>query len=201
MDSEPKKSIKSFADYPETYIEACFFAWYHADRPKLRSLNSTSLMKIIPTAPDGRRPSLATVRAWQDKYGWELRADAMDAELARQLEVEAIEKKAQKYREIAQMGNDLMKEGYDYITEKGFDTSASAVRAVGLGSEMIAKFGSAADRMLLLGSMTPKQLDALAHKLLGKSESEDDITVEAEDVEDVEDGEEEIEAQDDDNGG
>jgi len=168
--------------YSDNYIEACFYAWYKNGRPRLTSANGSHIMKVLPPSPDSRKPTIDTVRTWMTKFGWDMRADALDAELSRKLDMEAIEEKAELYREIASKGKDVMQMGYDYIKENKFDTSASAVRAVFGGAEMVAKFGTAADVLLSVGQMTDKQVEKEILRLLGKNDDENIIDAESEEV-------------------
>lgn len=185
--------------YDEQYIEACFYAWFKNGRPRLRAVNGSHIMKVLPSSEKegGRKPSITTVRGWMDKYDWESRADALDAELSRKLDIEAIEEKADLYREIAEKGKSVMQMGYDYIKDNKFDTSASAVRAIFGGAEMVAKFGTAADVLLSVGQMSDKQVEKEILRLLGKNDDENMINAELEDVSpDSEDSEAEEEDDD-----
>lgn len=169
--------------YEDSYIDSCFYAWFKASRPKLKSASGSHIMKILPPALDGRKPDITNVRRWMEKYQWEERADALDAELSRKLDIEAIEEKAELYRQIAEKGKDVMQMGYDYIKDNKFDTSASAVRAIFGGADMVAKFGTAADVLLSVGQMTDKQVEKEILRLLGKNEDDNPtIDIEAEDI-------------------
>lgn len=115
--------------------------------------------------------------------GWIERADALDAEVSQKLDIEVIENRVAQLREMAQLGEKLMKEGYAYIKENGFDSAAAAVRAVGLGSDMMFRYAAAADYLAKIGTMSNKQLEREIRKLLGKNEEE---IIEAEEVEEDE---------------
>lgn len=176
--------------YEEAYIDACFYAWFKASRPKLKSASGSRIMQALPANLDGRKPDIGTVKRWMEKYQWEERADALDAELSRKLDVEAIEEKAELYRQIAEKGKDVMQMGYDYIKTNKFDTSASAVRAIFGGADMVAKFGTAADVLLSVGQMTDKQVEKEILRLLGKNDDDNQsIDAEAEDIPAADDSE------------
>lgn len=172
--------------YSDDYKEACFYAWYKDGRNKFSKEGGSYIQRIIPSTDNGRKPQSITVKKWYHELGWEQRADALDAELSKRLDEEAIAERAKLYTEIAEKGKELLQKGYDYIQENDFDTSASAVRAIGLGAEMIAKFGNAADILLAIHDMSNKQIMSEISKILGQSEDET-IDADAEDIEAVED--------------
>lgn len=181
--------------YSDDYKEACFYAWYKDGRNKFSKEGGAYIQRIIPTAENGRKPQSTTIKKWYHEYGWEQRADALDAELSKRLDEEAIAERAKIYTEIAEKGKELLQKGYDYIQENNFDTSASAVRAIGLGAEMIAKFGNAADILLAIHDMSNKQIISEISKILSQSDS-DTIDAELEEADSSEDAVEDYIEQD-----
>lgn len=167
--------------YSEVYIEKIFYEWFKAGAPHFNNSRGRELVKNLPLDEDGKRPLPATIRAWIDKYGWQERADILDAKLSLKMDDDAIAKKAELYQEIADIGKSTMMKGYAFISSGSFDTSAAALRAIFGGSELVAKFGNAADVLLSVGQMSDVQVQREILRLSGKDENE--ITVEAEDVE------------------
>jgi hypothetical protein len=117
--------------------------------------------------------------------GWIERADALDAEVSIKLDREMIQSRADQLRRMAEVGEETMNEGYKYIKEQGFDSAAAAVRAIGLGSDMVFRFAGSADGLVRVLSMTDQQLEKEVAKLLGKDDFIDAETVDvpADDIE------------------
>lgn len=163
------------------YKDAVFYAWYKAGRPRL-----TKVVNFIPPTPDGRKPNTVTVKDWVESENWYQRADALDAEVSMKIDQEVIEARVTQLREMAQLGKEVMNLGYEYLKDEGFDSAASAVRAVGLGGDMYFKYAAAADYIAKIGTMSDKQLDRELMKLLNKGDGEI-LEGDAEDVNEPED--------------
>lgn len=182
-------------DYPEAYIEACFYAWYRADRPNL-SAPSKKLLDALPSSPDGRKPHRFTVRAWRDKYGWEQRADDLDAQASVKLDKEVVDERVKVLRQLARDGEEVKNKGLEYFrnTENPFaDNPSAAVRAVMVGMEAQFKYSGAADRLILVSQMTDKQLEREILRHLGKNENEI-IDAQSEDISENDDSTEDNES-------
>lgn len=170
-------------DYPQEYKEACFYAWYRAGRPKSKFMDS------IPSAPDGRKPSAATVSKWMKGgdgwISWEEHADELDAEVSRVLDKEAIKARAKVLKQLAEDGKALKDAGMQFLltTEPFKDNPSAAVRAIVAGSEMQFKYSGMAETLINIAQMDDKQLQKEAMRLLGKNENADEI-IES-DLEDV----------------
>lgn len=142
-------------------------------------------MKVIPTAPDGRKPNINTVRTWMTNYGWEERADALDAQMSLQLEKEAIQERIDNLKAAAAQGKALMDKGATYLKDNDNpfkDNPSAAVRAIVAGAEMQFKYSGAASHLATIAQMSDAQIQKEVLRLLGKNENEV-ITVEPEDVE------------------
>lgn len=178
--------------FDEKYIEACFLAWYNAGAPRLKTrvgttpVGGSQIVKILPETPEGRRPDINTVRKWADKYGWDLRAQALDAEVSVRLEREAVEQRISVLRELAKTGETLMNKGLNFILteENPFkDNPSAAVRAIVAGSEMQFKYAAQADKLVIISQMSDKQISAELNKYLGMStEDENEQNEESPDV-------------------
>lgn len=164
--------------YPDDYREACFYAWYQAGRPV------TDIMKHIPTAPDGRRPDMATIRLWmkgaEGREDWHQHADRLDAEVSVKLDKQAIEERARVLKKLASDGRKLKEAGIQFLErEDPFkDNPSAAVRAIIAGGDMEAKYTGMAESLIQISTMTPKQLEKEMFRLLGKNENENVIDAE-----------------------
>ena len=178
-------------EYPEDYIEACFYAWYKAGHPHLGTVNGGQVMKHIPNAPDGRKAMLSTLRIWKDKYGWIERADAMDAELSRVLDKDAIKERAKIINELAKAGKKMMDVGVAYFDKEQDpfkDNPSAAVKATVSGAEMVFKYAGHVEALLAVYQMSDKQLDREMLRLLGKNENDENmVDAVLEDVPDISD--------------
>lgn len=172
----PKSGV--IISYDDDYKDACFYAIYQAGFP-----NRKKWVECIPLAPDGRKPNLATLKQWAENYGWVERADALNAELSKQLDDKVVKERAEAIKHTLEVVKDTMKMGHEYIKEHGFDTAASAVRAIGMGADMIARYAGTAELLLSVPTMSDKQLTKEMLRLLGKNENEEVIDIEAEDDE------------------
>lgn len=170
------------SEFPIDYREACFYAWYRAGRPSL-----VATMKIIPSAPDGRRPHRLTVKSWMeggnDTQAWHDHADVLDAELTLRLDKEAIEERAALVRQLAQDGQLIKEAGIAFLkgNEPFKDNPSAAVRAVVAGADMQFKYSGMAASLVAIAQMNDKQLEKEMMRLLGKNEN-DTTVVEGEEV-------------------
>ena len=192
-------------DYPDAYIEACFRAWYDAGSPQLKTSAGTvpiggmKIMKFMPPSPDGRMPSIITIRQWMERFGWRERADVLDAEVSIRLDKEAIRKRIKVLDELADTGKKIMDKGLKYVLENEnpfADNPSAAVRAIISGAEMQFKYAGAADKLALITQMSDKQIEREILQLLGKPTNENENNENNEDVVDVES--EDIPSEDDD---
>lgn len=185
--TEPNKILPT-TEYPEDYIEICFLEWWKAGRPRAKASSGSHILKVIPTAPDGRKPSITTVKTWMTNYGWEQRADVLDAQMSLQLEKEAITERIADLKRAAEQGKKLMEKGAKFLEgENPFkDNPSAAVRAIVSGAEMQFKYSGAASHLATISQMSDNQIQREVLKLLGKNENEV-INVDATDIpEDVE---------------
>ena len=165
---------KTIDVFDKEYREACFYSWYSAGCPR-------GILSAIPEANDGRKPTLMTLQRWSRDDGWKERAEAMDAELSVMVDKDIIERKKQDYLELSETGRGLIKGAVDYLKAEGFDSASAAVRAIGLGAEMVAKYSQAAEMIESVVGKTDKQIEKEIFRLLGKnSDSEDIVEVEEE---------------------
>lgn len=180
-------------DFPLEYKEACFYAWWKAGRP------ISHVAKTLPVAPDGRRPSIATVRKWMEGgEGWEnwhAHADRLDAELSLKLDRDAINERAKILKKLAADGAVLIEKGMEFLEQEDpfKDNPAAAVRAIVAGIDIVSKYSGMAQSLIEISKMTPAQLEKEARRLLGQNENADNII----DAQEIQDGDTDSE---DDNG-
>lgn len=190
--SKPKaltKNIGKAEPYSEEYKEACFFAWYRAGRPGVRSDGGRAIVAVMPKDSKGQRPMSVTIKQWRDEYGWIERADAMDAQVSHVLENEAIQERVATLRQLAKDGKTLKEKGLNYLDSRDQpfeDNPSAAVRAIVAGSEMEFKYAGQAAVLASIGQMSDKQIQSEIRKLLGGQENDvEPEVIEAEEDEEV----------------
>ena len=156
--------------YSDAYKEACFFVWYQ-NRGKTKFHANDG----FPPSDDGKIPSLTTVLKWRNGLGWVERADAMDGEVSRNMEKDAIKMKAEAIKKLAKVAETIVDEGVQFIKENKFDSSSAAVRAILGGAELMARFTGMGELMLSISKMSDSQVEKEFYHLLGKNENEDGI--------------------------
>ena len=156
--------------YSDAYKEACFFVWYQ-NRGKTKFHANDG----FPPSDDGKIPSLTTVLKWRNGLGWIERADAMDGELSRTMEKDAIKMKAEAIKKLAKVAETIVDEGIEFIKKNKFDSSSAAVRAILGGAELMARFTGMGELMLSISKMSDSQVEKEFYHLLGKNENEDGI--------------------------
>ncbi len=167
----------TYGAYSEEYIEACFYLWYQNNRSRGRMAANDG----FPMADDGTPPpTLTTVYNWKKKYGWDERADALDAEVSINMEKDAIQKKIDATKKLVKTGEEMIEKGMAHIKQQGFDSSSAAVRAVLGGAELVSKFVGMGEMMMAIAQMNDKQLTKELYRLMGKSDEV--IDAEAEDA-------------------
>jgi len=118
--------------YTSQYKEACFQAWYAAERPT----RANELEEILPVDKYGRKPNLDVLRRWRNEDGWDVRADKMDLEARARMDNKAINSKVQMLEEQAARAKRIQDQGAEYLDENGFDSSSSAVQAIIRGAQL-----------------------------------------------------------------
>lgn len=156
--------------FTDEYKEKCFYSWYeNKEKPRQKMLDA------LPKDENGRTPGYQTIIAWRDNFGWIERADALDAEVSVRVENQLIKKTAKRYEQLAEVGEELMQMARDYLKAQGFDSAASAVRAIGLGGEMVSKYAGMADKISALSGMSNRQLEVFAQRLLGNQDKDENV--------------------------
>lgn len=173
------KPVGLVPNYSEQYIETCFFLWYNQNRGR----GKFSINKNFPPSFDGNVPSVHTVETWRKKWGWNERAEVLDAEVSLRLEKEAIQKKVETLKKVTEWVESASDKAKQFLEGKGFDSSASAVRMLLGGAEFLAKFAGNGEMLAVVKNMNDQQLTRELNKFLGKNENEDvDLELIAEEI-------------------
>ena len=156
--------------FTEDYIEKCFYAWYESGK--------RIIIDKLPDNEDRGKPIRTTVENWITSYGWVERADALDAEASSILDKEAIEKRRLMFIEAVEVSDELIKKGRDFLTDRGIQTSADAIRAIDLGLTTKLRSVGAAEMYDKISKMSNEQLSKELQKLIGKKDESVDAETE-----------------------
>uniref|UniRef100_A0A6H1ZBA6 Uncharacterized protein n=1 Tax=viral metagenome TaxID=1070528 RepID=A0A6H1ZBA6_9ZZZZ len=165
--------------FDEEYIEATFYAWYEAGRPRNKSIRD-----CLPEREDGK-PARSTVDDWIKNYGWIERADALDVQRSNLLDQRAIERRADMLERQAKIGKALLDKGYEYIEENEPASIAEAVKLVVEGKNMERESLGYSEILKKYSRMQNTELDQELRKLLGTGEDEDIIEGDSVDVTEI----------------
>jgi len=120
----------------------------------------------------------------------------MDAELSVKVDKDIIERKKQDYLQLSETGRGLITGAVEYLKKEGFDSASAAVRAIGLGADMVAKYSRAAEMIESVVDKTDNQITKEIMRLLGKNATEDEELIEAEEEPKDEDADSDTEEND-----
>ena len=176
----PVKGQGGLYSYSEDYKEACFLAWFRAGEPRL-----DGIISVLPDDANGNTPNIHTVQKWMKDYDWRSRADALRAEMSAKLEQQVVIERMQNVQETVKKAKDIADIAYKQIMEKGFDTSAAAVRGLTAAWELINKYSGIDAYLAGIGSMDNKQVEKEILKLLGKIDENDSPTDDDVDAEEI----------------
>lgn len=102
--------------------KAAFLVWYEHDR------GFAEICGLLRTSDD-------TLRRWADNFGWQERADKLDAIATRKAERGAIDRKAKMIEDQRKVAQAMRNYGAAYLAEKKSKTAESARDAIGLIKE------------------------------------------------------------------
>jgi len=171
------KSTGVVTEYTEEYKEKCKQAWYAAGRPT----NSNLWYNATPEDDLGRKPTAPVLRRWRNDRMWDFWGDEMDSRAIAIVEDSLITKKAEMLQRQADMAWELQTNGMQYLKEKGFDTSASAVSAVIRGAELERTSRGIGEMIVKMASMGDSELKDEIIKMINRG-SENDQIVDVEEV-------------------
>jgi len=166
--------------YTEEYKRQCRIAWYAGGRPD----NSTQLHELIPEDEHGRKPHRTVLMDWRNEDGWDIWADELDLRSEIEVDDMLVAQRVRMLKAQASRGLEMQVKGMDYIREKGFDSSASAVNAVVQGTKIERTSRGISEKIEKLLTMDDEALTKETMKLLGAAK-EDGVVLdmEAEDIE------------------
>lgn len=163
-------------EYSIDYQEICFTAWYEAQRPSF-----TKLMDILPEDQYGRRPNRNKLSQWAVD-GWYTRADELDARASVAIDTRLVADRIKMLEEQAERGARLQLLGMDYLEDKGFDTSSSALRAVIEGADLEARRRGLSELLEHVGKLSPEQLQDFVADKLARLTISDSTVIDADEV-------------------
>lgn len=157
-------------EYSDDYKESCFLAWYAAGRPR-----GKTLVPVLPPdeAHHNRKPHLYVFHQWIRKYGWQERADKMDAEVRYRLQEQAIANKVQMYQRHAEIAQQIIERGIEYLERNEPDTTAVALKMIKDGTEIERISTGGAQALAEVARKSDKALLQLISQLNLKNEDED----------------------------
>jgi hypothetical protein len=155
------KVPNNLTPYDDNYKEICFVAWYKSGRP-----NGEKFLAAVPVDKDGRKPHLVHLNEWRSLQNWDLRADVMDTEVARQIEKRAIEEKVEMFTRHAALGKDLQERGMEFFDTHGIEKDSTALKMIISGVEMEKVSRGLPDALMAISEMQDDDLKGLVGKLL-----------------------------------
>lgn len=164
--------------YSDAYIDECFYLWYQNNKR-----TGNHLVASLPSE-NNAKPSNLTLNKWIKEYGWMERADALDAEVSRKLDDEVIAKRMKMFEEHAQVGQEMVAKGREFLTNNPLQDSQAAIRAItsGIDIQRISVGQSEAGMKIL--KMTDAQITKELQRLTGKTPKDDEFSVDAEILDD-----------------
>lgn len=165
--------------YSDEYIEQVFYLWY-----KNNKMGGAKLISIIPENEKGMKPNPMTLSTWIKERGWMERADALDAEVSLTLDRDVISARKEMYRKNVEVAEELVAKGRAYILANPLDDSNAALRAIGLGVDILRSDVGKAEFAEKVALMSDTQITKELERLIGKTPQNEEF-FDAEDVEDI----------------
>jgi hypothetical protein len=168
--------------YSAAFKDACFFAWYNAGKPTIRSF----ALEIVPIDEYGNKPHLETIKDWYSIFEWAKRANMLDEQVMQQIESQAVEERVKMLRRHADVGMKLVEKGLEHLehTDK-FEKDADAIRAIIQGAELERASLGLPTAMIDVAKMKDEDLSSVINKLLGRVSADEAQKI----VEDIVEGE------------
>ena len=158
--------------YTESYREACFLAWFQNGCPK-----GKQILEILPIDEHGRKPHIAQVNEWMNTYDWYARSDVLNSEVAKRIEIQAVEDKVKMLQKQAENGERLQEKGMKYLETVGFDKSADALRAVIQGAELERASKGLPSALIKISEMDDSKLSDVISGLMKKANPDETVTI------------------------
>ena len=163
----PAPTTPHVHDFSDDYRERLFLLWYKMGKPEI-----TAFVKNAP--PDEQNenkvPKIQTLHTWSRERDWIARADALDAQVSREVENLAIQEKVEMFKRHAQVGKELMDKGIAYLNDAehgGIDSANAALRAIFDGAELEKQSRGVPQALLRLADMSDTQLANIIETLIG----------------------------------
>lgn len=139
--------------FDDEYKEKCFQAWFLAGCP-----GATATLGVLPDAPDGRRPSVATITNWMDTYQWKLRAADLNAKALAKTNEALVNTKAELLQLQMENSKALAQKALESLLGNKFDTSSAAVQAYFRATAEQRTVMGLSELMQRIGNMTDDEL-------------------------------------------
>ena len=150
--------------FPASYIEECFLIWYKHGRPAM-----AEVIKFIPPEElSGDTVRYQTLNVWAKHFAWYERADVLDAEVSRLVEIQAINEKVQMLQRQAKLGEMLQDKGKEYFDTHVIDNDRTALGAIKTGVEIERNARGIPDALMKIAEMRDEELGDVVSKLLAK---------------------------------
>jgi hypothetical protein len=150
--------------YTDTYREACFLAWFQNGCPK-----GKQIVDCLPSDEHGRKPHEKAINEWMNTYDWYARADVLNSEVSKRIEIQAVEDKVKMLQKQAESGEKLQEMGMSFLDKVGFDKSADALRAIIQGAELERASKGLPSALIKISEMEDSKLADVIAQLMKKS--------------------------------
>lgn len=180
---------KVFA-WGEQYIEDAFWIWYRSGR-----VTADELRKLLPDR-EGQLPAKQTIYEWRSVNRWTDRADALDLQVTREVEKQAIQERVEMLRHHADVGRELLDKGIRYLRKNPLEDDRAAIHAIRVGSQLEMQSRGLPDAVFKAAEMSDQQLGNVIEKLMDKipeGSLQDMVEVIEGEVKDLEDNADESE--------
>jgi hypothetical protein len=158
------------AAFDSRYIEKTFLIWYKAGR-----LPYNRIINLLPPDDLGRRPAANKFGDWRARFGWEERADILDAEVARRIESIAINEKVEMLNRHAEAAKLMVQKAIDFIKDHDITKMDTAVRMLVQGVEIEQASRGIPTALLKIAELDNEGIMNMANKLLGQMNPDDAV--------------------------
>ncbi len=152
-------------EFSDEYIERCFEVWYSMNQPS----NMQLLQEALPESPEGKKPGKALLRQIRDNYGWQERADSLNALAIQKVETQLVNQKSNMLKHQAEQAFQIATLARDHLLENGFDTSASAVSALFRATEEERTVRGISEFLIKISKLSDEDVMKEAAKLLKRN--------------------------------
>lgn len=156
--------------YSEGYIEKCFVAWYSAGCPA-----RDRYALIFQPDELGRTPEIHAIQRWIERYHWRDRADALNLEVAKQIEKRAVEIRVEMLNRQAEIGKKLQEKGMKFLDTTEFSKAGEALKAVIAGADLERSSRGLPDSILNVAKMKDEELSSVLKRLINKASTGEDL--------------------------